>query len=82
MAIANGIVVSPPTITSAKPVAFMASLLSRREINMPMPTPSATRVPVQSTISGKVTFFSIIAFPLTMDFGVKMRAQNVGMAAE
>lgn len=37
MAIASGIVVNPPTTVRANPAAFIASLLSRLEINMPMP---------------------------------------------
>lgn len=51
-----------PTVR-AIPAAFIASLLSRLEINMPMPAPSATRVPVQRMSSGKLMFLSIIAPP-------------------
>jgi hypothetical protein len=47
----------------ANPAAFIASLLSRLEINMPRPAPSAIRVPVQTIISGKVMFLSIMAPP-------------------
>jgi len=60
----------------------IASLLSRLEINMPTPAPSAIRVPVQRIISGKVMFLSIIAVLLGEDEnpGVWMRVGNVGMA--
>src|SRR5215472_1509169 len=61
MTIASGMVVNPPTRARANPAAFIASLLRRLEINMPMPAPSATRVPVQRIISGNVMFLSIIA---------------------
>src|SRR5258708_1156688 len=63
MEIASGIVLSPPTTLSASPAAFIASLLSPLAINKPTPTPSATRVPVQSIISGRVTLRSIIVPP-------------------
>lgn len=61
MAIASGMVVNPATTVRATPAALAASLLRRLEINMPMPAPSAIRVPVQRISSGKVTFLSIIA---------------------
>ena len=54
MAIASGIVVNPPTIARANPAAFIASLVSRLEMSMPMPAPSATRVPVQRIRSGNI----------------------------
>src|SRR5437016_14675907 len=81
MEIASGIVVNPPTTVRANPAAFMASLLRPLEINMPMPAPSATRVPVQRIISGKVIFRSIIAPPCEDEnFGVLMRTGNDGIA--
>jgi hypothetical protein len=61
--IARGIVVSPPMTIRASPAAFMASLLRRLEINMPIPAPRAMRVPVQRAKSGKETFRSLIAPP-------------------
>jgi hypothetical protein len=80
MAIASGIVVKPATSVSANPAAFIASLLSLLEINMPIPAPSATRVPVQRIISGKVMFLSIIGVllgenknPGVLDAGKQLR---------
>jgi hypothetical protein len=77
MEIARGIVVSPPTTVRASPAAFIASLLRPLEINMPIPAPSATRVPVQRIRSVKETFRSIIAPPymemriFVLDAGMK-----------
>ena len=63
-ALASGIVVKTPTPKSAHPAPFRWSLLSRSAISKPIPTPSATRVPAISMISGIVMLLSLSAICL------------------